>query len=758
MVNKPLASIGCRRSPGQSTTLRLEKLIELPGGSLNEGQLRSTVKGSKSARSVTVRSVWPPDGLRDSPSPRSRRTLLPFPGERRPDWQWQMPTRRSTFLLMRLGQLVKWFGMFSLLNARWPAAIPSWLLQRWQRGSVRALPLTIVLAGIIGVLAGAGASLFTLLIEFVSASTVDSLVEKTDHNSFWWIGVCLLPAAGLLVVSWLTRRFAPEAQGHGVPEVITAVARHDGVIRPRVSLVKVFASALCIGTGGSVGREGPIVQIGSSLGSTAGQAFRLSAPNIKVLVASGAAAGISATFNAPLAGVIFASEIILGSFAVESMTPIVIASVLSNVVQTHIGEYGLNAAFPDIDYRYVGSWSQLPSYLLLGLCCGIAAVSFVKVLYWIEDLGEKYLPNVLVRALVMGLIVGLCGVLYPMNPPAAETEHRTPPLFGVGYPVVRHALHLEKVAAEEGQQPTAAAAPAEGEQTNAVNTSARDRGIYLNREQMVKELWWLLPLAFLKPILTSITLSGGGSGGVFAPSLFLGATLGAAFGLICNLVVPEFSASPGVYAIVGMGAVVAGTTQGVLSAILIVYELTNNYYIILPIMAAAGLASILARSIDPESIYHKKLSRRGEIIARGHDMHRVEHIMVRDVMITKFPTVRHTDDLTRIIDVARSNSHIESLPVMDDDGRLVGIIRPEDLHRVLDTDTAPHLVNADDIALMVPIAVSPNENLLEALRDFGSRDVETLPVQEGVGDERKLVGLLLRTDVMERYRVEMLRP
>jgi predicted transcriptional regulator len=138
-------------------------------------------------------------------------------------------------------------------------------------------------------------------------------------------------------------------------------------------------------------------------------------------------------------------------------------------------------------------------------------------------------------------------------------------------------------------------------------------------------------------------------------------------------------------------------------------------------------------------------------------MHRVEHIMVRDVMITEFPTVRHTDNLTRIIHVARSNSHIESLPVMDDEGRLVGIIRPEDLHRVLDTDTAPHLVNADDIALMTPIAVSPNENLLEALRDFGTRDVETLPVQEGIGADRKLVGLLLRSDVMERYRIEMLR-
>ncbi len=206
-----------------------------------------------------------------------------------------------------------------------------------------------------------------------------------------------------------------------------------------------------------------------------------------------------------------------------------------------------------------------------------------------------------------------------------------------------------------------------------------------------------------------------------------------------------------------MGAVVAGTTQGVLSAILIVYEMTNDYHIILPIMAAAGLASLVAESIDPESIYLKKLSRRGEGIARGHDLHRVEHVMVRDVMIRDFPSVKQTDNLTKIVRVARANSHFENLPVMDEHGKLVGIIRPEDLHRILDSDVDAHMINADDIALTIPVAVSPNANLLEALRDFGQRDVETLPVEEVANGKRRLVGLLLRSDVMRRYRIEMLR-
>jgi CIC family chloride channel protein len=612
--------------------------------------------------------------------------------------------------------------------------------------------MTIGLAVLIGVAAGYGAALFTFLINLFTDISVRPFLELQSLHSGWGWLLCATPAWGLLFVSWMTRKFAPEAQGHGVPEVIVAVARKDGVIRSRVSLIKILASGICIGTGGSVGREGPIVQIGSSLGSLAGQYLKLPARSIKVLVAAGAAAGISATFNAPLAGVVFSSEIILGSFAIESLTPIVIASVVADVVQTRIGEHGMNPAFLQLEYEYLGAWEQLPIYFLLGLLCGLAAVGFTKMVYGLEDASHKWLPNWWVRALVLGSIVGIVGALYPSVPPSLSIadrqelergHHRLPPVFGVGYEVVDHALHLETAARP---------APVDPE----IYGTEHDKTVRLHATDLLPELWWLLPLALLKPILTSITLAGGGSGGIFAPSLFIGATLGASFGLICNVLVPEISANPGVYAIVGMGAVVAGTTHGVLSAILVVYEMTNDYRIILPIMIAAGLASVVARFIEPGSIYHMKLVRRGEAIARGHEMHRLEHIMVRDVMIRQFPTVKQRDDVSEIIRVARSNPTIESLPVLSDEGHVVGIIRPEDLHRVLDSDLPPQLVQADDIALKTPIAVSPDENLLEALRDFGTRDIETLPVEVTSGNTRRLVGLLLRADVMRRYRQEML--
>ena len=615
-------------------------------------------------------------------------------------------------------------------------------------------PLTISLSCLIGIAAGYGAVVFNKMIAVVSAFSVQQAYALAVSTWTFWLLLAATPAIGLLLVAWITRQFAEEAQGHGVPEVISAVAHDDGIIRPRVAFVKVLASALCIGTGGSVGREGPIVQIGSALGSLAGQIFKLSPRHLTILVAAGAGAGISATFNAPLAGVMFASEIILGSFAVESLAPIVVACVLAQVVHVQASEAGWWPAFGELKYEFLGDWGQLPSYIIFGMLCGLVAVIFTKMLYRCEDLAAEKIRSWWQRALLLGLAVGVIAVSYelvlPQVAPTGDRQVTAPALYGVGYEVVHRALRMQnEMKPVELKDPANTKAGQAGEPVN--------EEIALDKSRMRAQLFWFLPLIFLKPFLTSLTLAGGGSGGIFAPSLFLGAALGTSFGLICNLLFPQFSANPGVYAIVGMGAVVAGTTQGLLSAILIVYEMTGDYRIILPIMIAAGLSSWVARYIDPESIYMKKLSRRGETLARGLDMQSLEHVRVRDVMIRNFPTVSYTDSVDQIMHVARGNLHIESLPVMDAEDQLIGIIRAEDLHRVLDAELAPHLVNAEDIVMKSPLSVSPELNLLEAMRDFGSRDMETLPVETGKGPSRRLVGLLLRADVLSRYRREMLR-
>jgi CIC family chloride channel protein len=621
--------------------------------------------------------------------------------------------------------------------------------------------LTILLAGVVGLVTGVGAAFFGTLIEFFTDHTFGLAAEtRLDPAASWWLWTLVIvisPPIGMLVVAWVTRTFAPEAMGLGMPEVIAAVARHDGVIRPRAAVVKTLASGISIGMGGSVGREGPIVQIGSAVGSAAGQLMRLSAKNIKVLVAAGAAAGISATFNAPLAGVVFASEIILGSFAVESLTPIVLASVIADVVQQHIGEHRFDPAFRDLEFQFAGAWAQLPSYLLLGLVAGLAAAGFIKVLYGLQDITEKWIPDWRKRALALGAIVGLVGAFYPVPSPAsshdaqAESRMMLPPIMGVGYPVVDHALHMTI----EGNKTKSA--DEEFAFFSGLFRTAPEKAVIVPRDRLLMELLWLAPLVLLKPVMTGLTIAGGGSGGVFAPSLFLGATLGGTFGLLANLVLPGYSPAPGVYAIVGMAAVVAGTTHGILSAILIVYEMTDQYEIILPIMAAAGVSTVVTKMLETDSIYYKKLSRRGEFISRGHDLHLLDHVMVRDVMLRNFPSLKPGDNAAQIIKIARAHPEIESLPVLDAGGKFVGIIRAEDLHRILDSDLAPELVYAEDIALRAPLSVLPSANLIEAMRDFGARDVETLPVEVGVGENRQLVGLLLRTDVMRRYRQEMLR-
>ncbi|MBA2113040.1 chloride channel protein [Bremerella alba] len=636
----------------------------------------------------------------------------------------------------------------------WLAPVQDWLALHLKRGTIPAQPLTITLAGIVGILAGYSSIFLSMMIHSIEDWTLRPCMELAHHHWVGLVGLILCPVVGLMLVSWYTRKYYPEAVGHGVPEVVKAIARKDGVIRPPVAIVKLLASGLCIGTGSSIGREGPIVQIGAAFGSTAAQIFQLSARNIKVLAAAGAAAGISATFHAPIAGVIFASEIILGNFAVESLSAIVIAAVLANVVQQNQGDHGFAPEFPHINHKFDGAYHELPSYIFLGIVCGLMAVGFTKLLYWFEDESEYWIPKHWIRSIACGLLLGVIGttyyVMYPVAPEQSvaaqqdiERSQPIPVLYGTGYAAISHTLHLENA-----QKLT---------DSDASEHDSQHENLRLSRHAMWQHLVWLLPLVIVKPFLTSACLAGGGSGGIFAPSLFIGSTTGAVIGLTLNLIAPEWCDHPGAYALVGMGAVVAGTTHGTLSAIVVVYELTDDYRIILPIMAAAGISSLIARWVDPESIYEKKLSRRGESIARSHDLHHIENIAVRDVMVRKFPTVKNTDNVMQIIKIARENPHIESIPVMNEDGTLHGIIRPEDLHRVLDTDISPYLVNAHDIAMVSPIAVSPDENLLEALRDFGTRDVGTLPVEIQTAGKRVLIGLLIRADVMARYREELLK-
>ncbi|MCB0231187.1 MAG: chloride channel protein, partial [Anaerolineae bacterium] len=452
------------------------------------------------------------------------------------------------------------------------------LLDRFQPSEGVVL---IVTALVVGVFAGIGAILFRWILEqagIVFFVWFPAALAQLPA-AFSWLStsgfILLAPILGALPAGWLIARYASEARGHGVPEVMEAVALRGGRIRPVVPVIKYFASALTIGSGGSAGAEGPIVQIGAGIGSGLGQLLRLSDDRIQSLVACGAAGGIAAVYNAPIAGVIFAVEIILGQFSASNLTAVVLASVTSSVIGRVA--FGESPALAAQSYNVQSLW-EFPMYAVVGLLAGLASVLFVRTLYFTEDRFDKAkrLPMWLQPAIGAAML-GLLALAYGRIPGLAYDK--IPQVFGVGYETIATAL------------------------------------------QGGGTVGLLLALMILKILATSFTLGSGGSGGVFAPSLFVGSTLGAACGLLVNLVWPGVTVSPGAFALVGMAAVFAGSTHASVTAVVMIFELTGDYRMILPVMLAVVISTLLSRYVlRGESIYTLKLSRRGIRIAKGRDV------------------------------------------------------------------------------------------------------------------------------------------
>jgi len=550
----------------------------------------------------------------------------------------------------------------------------------------------ITLSLFIGLLTGLGAVGFRWLIVNSRNFFFGSLPLATSFTNLpreWFIP--LIPMLGGFLVGPIVYKFSSEARGHGVPEVMSAVALKGGVIRPRVSLAKSVASAICIGSGGSAGREGPIVQIGSAIGSTIGQVFRLSGNRVKVLVGAGAAGGISAVFNAPIAGVIFALEIILGDFTIKTFSPVILSSVMASVVSRYF--LGNHPAFAVPHYTLISAW-EIPMYMLLGLFTGVIAWSFTRSLYFFEDLfdGWKKVPNV-TKPAIGGLALGILGYFFPQ-------------IFADGYEQIGAALHGE----------------------------------------MVWDL--LLVLIFAKILATAFTLGSGNSGGIFAPSLFMGAMAGGVFGVLMDYLFPTVTAPPAAYALVGMGAVVAGATHATITAIIIVFEMTGDYRIILPMMVACVFATLVSMRLSKESIYTLKLFRQGINIHTGRDKNILMEIKVQDVMNTEFQSVPVHLSLNGIMRLMEESSET-TFPVTDH-GKLYGMLSFQDLRTVLTQPVIPTLIIASDIASRDIITVTQDENLHEALQKFGLKDIGMMPVVDS-DDPRKIIGILKRGDVMSRY-------
>ncbi len=558
----------------------------------------------------------------------------------------------------------------------------------------------IIVAIIIGVLAGFAAIFIRWLIKSISQFSFpgEETLLQNIFNAPWYL-IVLIPVIGGLIVGPLIHFFAPEAKGHGVPEVMQAILLKGGKIRPRVAVIKAIASAITIGTGGSVGREGPIIQIGSSLGSTVGQFFRVPSKRMKTLVGCGAAAGIAAAFNAPIAGALFAVEIILMDWAVAQFSPIVISSVMATVI-SHSFE-GNFAAFQVPKYQLV-SPNEIVFYFILGALAGIVSFLFIKLLYYFEDFFDNRLkfPEYF-KPVIGGLGVGLTALLFPH-------------IMGVGYDTINIAL--------EGN--------------------------------MIWELG--LILIFVKIFATSLTLGSGGSGGIFAPSLFMGATLGAFFGYFVHMLFPSITATPGAYALVAMGGLVAGTTRAPITAIIIVFELTNDYKIILPLMITCIISTILSTRLSRESIYTLKLLLRNINLKEGQEINIMESIFVKEVFVDKYNAVHITDNFNQVVKKV-INGRGPEFPVIDKRGNINGIISIYEIKdHIFERDSLQNLLIAGDISNTNFEVLTLDDNCQTALDRMRRYDLEGLPVVEKE-KSKKLVGMIWRKDIQDAYQKEIAR-
>ena len=551
----------------------------------------------------------------------------------------------------------------------------------------------LFLAGIIGILAGFGAYLLNLLVNLVH-----HLLFLRLMGFFRMAGIPLLfrflfPAIGGLAVGLIIYYFAREVKGHGVPTVIEAVANHGGYIRPRVSVITAITAGTTIGSGGSAGKEGPIVQIGAAIGSSVGQVFGVSSERLKVLVATGAGAGLAAVFNAPVTGVLFALEVILADFSLNAFSPIIFATVISTTISHHL--IGSSPVLK-IPIYYLESAYEYPLYFLMGIVGALVSVFFTQTLYWTEEIFNriKTVPE-FVKPAMGGAIVGLMALYFPE-------------IYGFDDSAIHNALQVHT-------------------------------GIGI-----------LFLLMMVKILATSFSLGSGGTGGLFTPSLFIGASFGAFFGSAMNALLPHLTASPGAYALVGMGIVIAGTTHATLSAMLLIFEVTSNYQIILPLMLGTIVATITSRLLMRENIYTKAISLSGEYIFKGRNLTLLQSLPIRQHIQREFESIPENMPFREILKLMRTSTH-SAFPVLDRNGQLVGVISLRDIRPHLFDEHLYPLLIAKDVAREDFFTITVDQSLADVLRTFDLTDAEMLPVISR-RNPRRLLGVIYRDELMRWYR------
>ncbi len=553
----------------------------------------------------------------------------------------------------------------------------------------------MVQACAVGIITGGGAIVYDALIHLVQGIALGADTHPLHAlPELPWYRILLVPTLGGLAVGLVAVLRPRDAQGHGVPEVIESVALGNGKFRWQTALVKSASSALTIGSGGSVGREGPIVHIGASLGSVLGQVLKVPPNRLPTLAGCGVAGGIAAAFNSPIAGAFFALEVVIGNFAMPAFGPVILSSVLATVVSR--AYFGDHPAFVVPAYTLLNTW-ELPFYLGLGIVCGLGGLVFMSLLDRLEKEAKRIpLPETLKPALGGFLVGGLILI--------------APHVYGTGHGTMDIILR-----------------------------GGLD--------------WSYLLLLFpIKIAATSLTLASGGSGGLFFPALYLGAVLGSLCGMVVGAAFPAIAGPSGGYALVGMAAFLASLVHCPLTAFLLLFEITADYHIILPLMVSCTVSTVVAKLFREESIYTLQILRRG-IDIRRREQTLMQGFTVGQVMRPEPPTFQEGAPFSEVMDHFLASTLPLSF-VVDRDHRLLGTISIHDVKATFQDDSMAPLVVAVDLIRPPDAVTTAQETLARCLEKFSLHDQEYLPVLSAA---QKLEGIVSRSDVLALYNREVLR-
>jgi CIC family chloride channel protein len=591
----------------------------------------------------------------------------------------------------------------------------------------------IILAVLVGIVTAAAAVGFHELINYVRDALYLNTGENRLYNHWLWLLVAF-PAVGGLLVGIITQYIFRVREGHGIVDVMESVVRTSGFQSPRTAFEKIITAAFTIGSGGSAGAEGPIVQIGAGLASGVGQLFRVARHQMPVLIGCGSAAGISAIFNAPFGGVLFTLEVILQDFSIRAFTPVVVASVIAQVTELllfrmfhHAQDFHpiFNVSPDTIYFHEPLQWNSVANFVVLGLICGVVGLALIRLMNWTEQYFAKMATPRFAKPAIGGALLGVVGVLYIL--------------------ATRHLLHVEKFVPFPTYPMPAFYGDGYGFIEQLLSPSYTAYQPYANKVLIV-----LAALCLLKILATSLTLSSGGSGGIIAPSLFLGATAGAVFGALLQHTHLFGDIHPEVYALVGMGAVLAAVVHAPLASILICFEVTEDYKVMVPAMLACIVATAISRMVQRDSIYTMGLRHRGIQVGSLSDTSLLRRMNVEQIPLEPATVIQTTDPFERIVDLTERTG-ATTFVVNDPPGNYAGMVVAGDIQTaLLQREAVPLLVVGEILRRDLPL-VSSTDDLATVLNAFASYDVNHLPVVMN-GNPNHVIGLISRSALMRKYQ------